>query len=242
MKKLLIVLLLATSSCVSLKTAKNIEKAEDKIVLYNKGVNNQLERYPELIDEAFTTIVYDTVQIASDSLKVDLTLQDSEALDSLSTELVEATGEVLDEIDSIVNVVIRDNPATELELTKIKKLVRDYRIRADTLFEEYMELSKLKNIEGVWEDDNFLIPYSVKDGVLEMDVKTKEDFVVVEKSVTTNKIDIRKDFWQDGKFWFLFIIPLLALIYLLGDKLQDALQSMIQVVIKTIRKLITGGI
>lgn len=239
MRKYLIVLLLAiTTSCVSLKPASRVEKAEDKIVLFNKGINNQIEKYPGLVEGAFTTIEYDTVGIASDSTEVNLTLQDAEALDSLSTELIDTTEDVLDEIDSIVTVVIKDNPATELALTKIKKLVEDYKIKSDTLFQKYMELSNIQNIEGVYEDENFLIPYSVENGILTMDVKTKEDYIVVEKSITTNKIDIRKDFWQDGKFWFLFIIPLIALIYLLGDKLQ----AVIQLAVKTARKLITGGI
>jgi len=238
MKIVLIILLLFITSCVSLKTAKNINKAENKIILFDKGINNQIEKYPELVTDAFTMIVYDTIQIASDSLQVNLILQDTKSLDSINNELIDNTSKSFNKVDSIVNIVIKDNPVTKLQLTKIKKIVKEYKIKSDTLFQKYTELSYLENIEGIYENYKFIIPYTIKNGVLQMNVKTKEGFIVIEKSITTNKINIRKNFWQDKKFWFLFVVPIIALVYLLGSKIQ----GLMQFIVKLIRKLITGGI
>lgn len=241
MKKLILLLLIPFfASCVGLKPARNIDNAENKIIKYNKGINNQIERFPELVKDAFTTVELDST-LVQDSLIVENDLQDFDELNEIE-EAIDKSTNVLMEAKDILETVYVDNPVDKAKLKEAKYMIESYKEQSDSLFKKYTEAAKLNNQFGIYETEKYTAKWKLNNGRLTQDIKIKDKYVVYEKTKTINSIDIRKDFWQDKKFYFLFVIPLLTILFFLGGAVQQGLQSIVSTIIKFVRKIFTGGI
>jgi hypothetical protein len=241
MKKLILLLLIPfIVSCVGLKPARKIEKAENKIIKYNTGINNQIERFPALVTDAFTTVVLDST-LVSDSIVVETALQDTEELLVIERDM-DRVALGFEEARDVLKTIYVDNPVDKARLKKAVYMMESYKSQSDSLFQKYIQAAKLNNQFGVYETDKYTAKWKLNNGKLTQDIKIKDKYVVYEKSRTTNTIDIRKDFWQDKKFYFLFLIPLLAILFFLGGAIQQGLQSIVSTIFKFIRKMFTGGI
>lgn len=233
-------------SCVSIKPAKNYNKAEDKIEKFNKGIQNQIDKYPELISKSYTVTIYDTLFIESDSVKIEVLLNNISFLDSLNKEYVTNNIKSNELIDSLINTQIKtDNPELD-SITKVyNNTIRTLGKELQRLQTENLNLFELyrsetnQNIEGFYEDSIFRVNYTFKNGIIYLDVNTKDKYEVVEKQINTFDIEIDKHFWQDKKFWILLLL-LFNAIYFFGSELQMIIKKIILAIIKFIRKLTSG--
>lgn len=240
LKQLSLVLLLMLSvSCISTKTANTISKAEKKIALYNEGIDNQLERYPSLIDKAKTKIKYDTVFIYADSVKLKLLYQNISFLDSINKQKDKNFEEQLEYIDSLENIDYTKYDSsgklrkTVINLTgQVKSLLRENK----NLFEKYSQ-EITKRIDGEYTDSAFVVKYVFENGNLYLDVKTQPKYKVVPVSYTTNQIKATTRFWQDYRFYG-FLLILFNIIYFFGSQLQSILKKIINAILVFVRKLI----
>ena len=240
MKYLIYIMLIFTfSSCVSLKPAKDINKAENKIKKFNKGLQNQVDRFPSLASLAYTFTVYDTVKVPGDTINFKLPLQDSSIIADLEASYLTSSKQ----IDSII--LLNENlDHSKLNTKQLRnnfllnnRLLKNYKAKSDSLFILYRSAVALNNRFGTKETDKFLIDYKLVNGILDIKVKTKDKFVVVEKEIKNYDIKIKGKFYQDWRFWVLISI-IIALIYFIGDKITDIVQSLINSIIGFIKKLI----
>lgn len=236
--------LLFFTSCVSLRPGKNIDKAEDRIIKYQTGITNQLERFPTLADTANTIVVLDSVKVGGDTTELNLDLVTEAQADSLSA--IEESFDMLSRdfyaVDDSFEKLLEEKSFNEVKLRATQKMVRDYKAQADSLFGKYVEASKLNNQFGKIEDGPFVTDWKLVDGKLTTRTRTKEEYEVYEKSRTTLDIDIRKEFWQDKKFWLIFLPILLVLLFFFGKFIQEGLQSVVATILKLIRKVFSFGI
>lgn len=235
----LFILLIVFTSCVSLKPGKDIEKAEDRIIKYNKGINNQLERFPKLADKAFTSTKYDTIKLPADTVTLGVELFDVETLDSLEREYyfsqlkLEAASSNLEELKSKYS----SNSVLASKLQSTQLLLNNYKIKSDSVFNLYKQASRNSNFVGNYEDNKFKVDYTVSNGKINLRINTKSNYKVVKVSETKNEINIKEHFYEDYKFYIL-LLGLLVLIYFIGDILKDILNRIVETILRLIRKLI----
>jgi len=209
----LFVILLSTA-CVSTRPANNINKAERRIVKYNNGIQNQIERFPTLANKAYTIIKEIRVEVPGDSVKLNLLLQNIAYLDSINNAHLSSTEELDSKIDSL-SIIFEDSLISLDDqrivvknlLSRISKLNRENRI----LFEKYNK-ECIVNQDGTYVDDSFIVDYRFIDGILTMNIKSKDKIIDVETEVKKFDIKIRKHFWQDIKFYG-FLLILLNVFY-----------------------------
>lgn len=231
----LLIFLILTTSCISTRVAKNKHKATNKIIKYHEGISNQLEAYPELITNSTTTIVYDTITIPADTVSIEIYLQDTVYLNKLE-DTYDSQGMILNSAMSTLDEVTISNYKYKIKVAE--GLIRSYKAKSDSLFQRYTESARLSNQYGMITELMYEIPYKIINGKLELEVRVKPKYKVVEKSITTNNVDIRKDYWQDKKFYFTFLIPLLILLFFFGDKLQEGLTIIVSKSLALIKKII----
>jgi len=243
---LMMLLLMFSVSCVSLKPAKTFDKAEKKVIQFNKGIQNQIDRYPDLVDKAFTITIYDTLYISRDSAKIKLLLQNIDFLDSVNTKYKKNELETLALLDSLSLVQLNtDTGNTELDSVSniYNKQIQYLSAKITNLVKENGELKSLfdeevfTDLSGVYKDSVFTVNYLFKDGYINLDVSTNERYEVVEKQI--NKFDIKPKihFWQDIKFYGMLLILLNAL-YFFGAEIQLALKALLRAIGKFIRKIL----
>lgn len=240
MNKLLVIILLFFSSCgsiVSVKTAKNINKAENRIIKYNRGIQNQIERFPELIDNAYIIKQIDSILVKEDSIQLELLLNNQKNADSLKIKIIELQDSISKSVKELETIEVKDTISRrKLDLFIYK--YKQYENKYNQLFNLYNNSIELNNQIGVIQDNNFIIDYKITDGKLIASIRNKEKYIPYEKTITKNNINIRKDFWKDKKFWFFFLIPLLVIIFFIGDKIKEIMQGFIKNIVKFVRKLI----
>ena len=235
----LLILLIAFTSCVSLKPGKNIDKAEDRIIKLNKGIQNQIERFPSLVDKTYTTTKYDTITIPRDTVVLEVELFDVEVLDSLEKEYYFSQLELKAASSSLEDLKTKysSNSVLVSKLQRTQLLLNNYKIKSDSIFSLYKKASRNSNLLGTYEDDKFKINYTVSNGKINLRVNTKPKYKVVKVSETTNEVNIKKHFYEDYKF-YLVLLGILILIYFIGDILKEILNKVIENIVKIIRKLI----
>lgn len=226
----ILIALSSFSSCVSLKPAKNIDKAENKIIKYNEGIKNQIKRFPSLIKNAYTYIEKDTILIKADTIEVHIPLQEIDSIEAIQREYELAFQNLENSLKSSTSYSSKQSEVN-------KRLTKKYLSQLDSLFSLYKRATKLNNKVGKFENDKFLVDYVISNGDIKLDIKTKDKYQIVDKTVTTNQIDIRKRFYQDIWFWW-FCLGLIVLLYFIGETLSKALKEGINGIIKFIRKLI----
>lgn len=239
MRYLIWVLLLVNIGCVSLKPAKNIDKAETRIKKYNKGIQNQIKSYPSLIDDAYTYIKYDTIKIPEDSMITTINILDKKKLDSIEREYYFNQIELDVASKNIIDLQqeYESNHKLVKSLNNTRKILDAYKVRVDTLFKEYVEATRKLNQLGIIDKEDFIVRYKIINGVLTLKVKTKEKNIIAESEVTTNNISIRDRFWQDWWFWGL-VIAALTLLYLVGEKVTSLWRTLVDNIISFIKRLI----
>lgn len=246
MKKIitLIVLLFSIVSCVSIKPANTIDKAETRIIKLNDGIQNQIERYPSLIDKAYQTIKYDTVFIESDSSELELLYQNIDFLDSLNKSYQKSIDKQSSYIDSVSNLpeviypIEFDSVAQILKNRNqdlLKKII-ELNFEKDSVFKLYTNEVN-KKTQGVYKDSLFTVNYIFDRGILNLVIKTNDKFKVVPVEYNDYTIKAKKHFWQDIKFYG-FLIVVLNSIYFFGKELQHILKSLMKKIILFFRKLI----
>lgn len=239
-----IIFLILITSCVSLKPANTLNKAENRIIKYNTGIKNQIDKYPQLVDKAYKIIVKDTVRVGIDSSKFKSILFDLEYLRNINSEYETIINNSNVTIDSLLKLPIKDYPK------ECEQLVSDFNKRIARLGEEFSLQQKLTidwrnkyeevlndSVIGKYEDDKFIINYIYSSGEIELDVLTKDKYIIVDKEEYTYDISIRKEFWQDFKF-YIFLSSILVIIYFFGKELQSILNSILNAVLTIIRKLL----
>lgn len=238
--KNLIILVLSTlllASCVSTKPASNISRAEKRIIKYNTGIQNQLEQFPSLADKAYRIKEIITVTIPQDSVKLNLLLQDIKKLNEVNSSINNVNVKLDSKLDSLSllldNVVMSesDKDFVNTLLSRIRKLNAENRL----LFKKYQEAS-LSYQQGTYEDDTYIVEFLFKDGILSLDIFSKEKEIQVETDTQVFDINIKRHFWQDIKFWG-FIIILINILYFFNSLIYKFLDSIFTSIIKFVRKL-----
>lgn len=225
---IVMLIMFLSASCVSTRTASTQNKAENRIIKYNKGMQNQIEAYPKLVDKAFTIIEEKEIYIPGDSLKLSLLLNDIKTLDSLNQEYLNSNKDLDQKLDSLLS--ISGDTAVDLNLSRgvIKNLLLKVsqlnKLNKD-LFKKYNEAMLHESI-GTYQDSAFVVDYIYKEGILSLDIKVKDKYQLVETSKTQYEVDIRKNFWQDIKFWG-FMIVILNLFYFFGDIIKAFLNKIL---------------
>lgn len=234
-----IIVLVLAASCVSTRPANNINRAEKRIIKYNTGIQNQIKQFPSLVDKAYKTTEIITIHIPADSLKLTLLLQEIKELQSINSEF-KATNTLLDtkldSLDSYVNNVDIDLNDSRQYISTLLQRVRNLNKENQVLFEKYQQLATMVQ-EGTYEDDIHLVNFTFKDGLLLLDIVTKEKEIQEEVVTENYNVDIRRHFWQDIKFWG-FILILINLIYFFNSLIYNFLDSIFTAIIKFVRKLL----
>ena len=212
MKKLfkityLIFFVFFTVSCITTKPAKTLKKAEKNIIKYNKGIQNQIRFYPELVKKAYTVQEIITINVPGDSLKLTLLLQEIDSLKNIKLNIDNNLTELDSNIDEIL-IVTNDTLDLNLYKSQITNLLQRVKLlnKENTkLFEKYNSLSTMTQM-GTYEDSLYQIDYIFENGSLSLDIKNKDKVVktIVDKEVYD--ISIKKRFWEDFYFWILFFI------------------------------------
>jgi len=241
MRNLLILLssiLLLTASCVSTRPANNINKAEKRIIKYNTGIQNQIKQFPSLVDKAYkiTETIY--VPVPSNTLRLNLLLQELEKLNSIQSDYEVKYDSVNLKLDSL-KVFLSDSTIDLNDhrhvvfnlLDRIQILNKENKI----LFDKYTKLASIPQ-SGTYEDDKFNVFYIFKDGVISLDIKTKYKEIPIDVITDQHIINIKRHFWQDFKFWG-FIITLINILYFFNSLIYNFLDSIFTGIIKFVRKL-----
>lgn len=214
---------LCSTSCVSTKPANSIKKAENRIIKYNIGTKNQLERYPSLIKKANKIIVKDTVKIPMDSVSFTATLIQLDSLEKLTEKNIKLLSYRGFIIDSLLNVPLNEFPKECDEIVKelqfrLRLVSQNFKTQtkeSTEWFNKYMKVVSTENT-GFYEDDKFKVDYFYKYGDIQISPKVKDKFIIIDKEEYTYEVDIRKNFWQDLKF-YPFLLILISLFYFFGD-------------------------
>jgi hypothetical protein len=240
---ILILILCLFSACVSIKPAKNINKAENRIISFNKGIQNQIERFPSLVDKAYKITVRDTVFIPGYSAEFKQQLIKIDSLQKITENFNKVISDRNLVIDSLMNVPLQDYPAEcqyivdELKL-RIKRLREELIYRqgeTDKWFNNYYAVVSLRT-EGFYEDEIFHVEYEYYKGDIIIRPSVKPSYKIVEYDKFTYDISIRKHFWQDFKFWGLMII-ILNIFYFFNDLVYNSLKFIFTSIKSFIRKL-----
>lgn len=241
---LIIPIIFIFTSCVSLRPGRNVEVGEKRIELHQKGINNVVEKYPELLAKSDTLTILDSVRVPIDTARFDIALQDSAALDSIENE-IRLTSEGLSESLDRVSKQVESMESRSLEEVRLKRelqrnveAVRNYKAKADTLYNLYINSSRLNFQYGRLELEKYYVDYKIVGGKLETKVIPKPQYVVYEKTKISNSISIKDNFWQDKKFYIYFLLPLLIILFFFGKHIQAALQDVAGSIVKLIRKLL----
>lgn len=242
---LIISILILLSSCVSIKPANTFSKAENRIIQLNKGIQNQIERYPSLVDKAYTTVIIDSIYIKEESAEFTAKLLE---VDSLLNVITEYNGWISgrDElIDSLMNIPLNEFPKECQDIVNTltnrnKTLLKELQIRNKELtkvFTQYQE-ELTKRITGTYEDDVFLVNYDYYKGEITINPTVKPKWELFEKSIVTNDISIRKNFWQDIKF-YIFLTALLLAFYKFNNLFYNIIDSIFTGIKHFIKKIFT---
>jgi hypothetical protein len=245
MKQILLLgsLIALGTSCVSLKTARTLPKAENKIIKYHTGIQNQIEVYPQLVDKAFTRIVKVPVFVKGDSAQFDTNIINVDSLVDLTNEYkawIEAKQEI---IDSLLNVPIVSYPVEcdevvqqlSFKLKTVNKLYQEQKEQTLYFLDRYNNLV-FKRVEDTYEDELFLVSVIYQDGKLTITPRVKDRWIITDVEKQTYVIDIRKHFWQDIKFWG-FLILLVNLFYFFNRLFYNILDSIFTAIKTFIRKV-----
>lgn len=240
MKNLLYILLaISFTSCIATKSARNINKAENRIIKYNEGINNQIREYPSLIDNAFTHIDKELIPIPiiKDTFNIEIvTESEDKEKDKLIEEYITASSIMETNLEDLDKIVI-DNKQLKNKINGLTNTIRSQKSTLDALFIKYREVSKYNTKSGTIEKDNFLVKYRYINGKLQLDIQTKDRDIEVSKTVTTNNIKIRKNFWQD-KWFYVFLVAMLVALYFMGTTIIRGLKEAVDSLIRLIKRLI----
>lgn len=238
-----LLLLLLTVSCVTTKPAKTIQKAENRIIRYHDGIQNQIDKYPSLVNKAFTRTRIDTLFIPGSNINLSILLQDIDSLTKINSQLITSSNSMNITIDSLMNIPMKDVPLNcqfivdeyKTRLNKLSTSLKSQLYSKDSLIRVYQRVAVI-NETGKYEDDNVIINYEITKGYIDFDVKLKSKKHLVTVEENTYGIDIRKHFWQDFKFWILAII-ILIIFYLTNPLVSKFLNNIFTSIIRIVRKL-----
>ncbi len=240
---IILILLIGLNSCVSTKPARTINKAENRIIKLNEGIQNQIERYPSLVNKAYIKTERIPVYIPADSSQFKLQLLQIDSLTNLTDKYLRDSkyNEYL--VDSLLNLPLQDYPA------ECQFIVNDLQNRISLLGTQYKKQQELTNqwqsnylriintpITGIYEDSVFHIRYSYQNGEIDLYPKVKERYQVVDVETVKYDINIKKHFWQDFKF-YIFLIFLITLFYLFGDFIFGLIKKGLSLLRKLIFKI-----
>ena len=225
--------ILLSTSCVSTRPANNINTAERRIIKHNDGINNQIERFPSLVNKARVITKEIQVLVPGDSVKLSLLLQDIAKLDSINKRHQVGSNELDNKIDSLTHI-FQDSIVSLYDqriivknlLQRVAKLNRENRI----LFEKYTQ-NCIVDQTGTYTDDSFIVDYRFINGVLTMDIRSKDQTLNIETESKKFEISIRRHFWQDFKF-YIFLFVLLALAYAFPNILQKPIRFIRKLILK----------
>lgn len=241
MKDIIISLILILfTACVSIKPANNINKAENKIIKFNDGIKNQIDKYPSLANKAWKVIVKDTVYIPIDSSNFTLQLIKVDSLLSVSQNYLKKINKRQIFIDSLINVPLKDYPKEceyivedlSKRINKLYILSKQYQEESIKWHSNYIS-AITTTIVGAYSDDKFIVDYFYYNGQIDIKVKTQDRYIVVDKEEHFYDVNIRKHFWQDTKF-YVFLLMLLSLFYFF----PTIIGNVINIIIKFFRKII----
>lgn len=238
LNKYLLILFLVLTACVSTRPAKNIDKAENKIIKFNKGIKNQVDKYPELVDKAFRVVIKDTIVVEGDSVSFDVELISKSKLDSLNKTYKELLNTSNKKIDSLINLPLipyEDNCQEVVNqlLSRIAVLKEglDYQKNETTKWFENYQNIVLNTIDGTYKDEKFTVHYSYYNGNITIKPTTNDKYIVVDKEEYNYNVKIKKNFWQDIKF-YPFIIILVAIFYFFGNQIFAFIKNIVSLIIK----------
>lgn len=233
-----IIAILFSTGCVSTRTAPNLNKAEKRIIQYNTGIQNQIKAYPQLTDKSFKITEIIKVEIPADSLKLHLLLNDFEKLKELNRSIEGSYKETEYKLDSLDNLInnkdfdLNNNRHIVKTLTEnLRKLNESHKL----LYKQYTE-NCLVDQDGTYVDEKFIVDYRFVNGILSLDIVSKEKEVEVETIKEQYNIKIRRHFWQDIKFWG-FILVLFNIIYFFPDIIKNTVSSLLGFVRKLFIKI-----
>ena len=231
---------ICSSSCISTKPARSLNKAENKIIKYHEGIQNQIDKFPNLAEKAFTRIVKEEYIIPPDSAYIKRLLFNLDSINKNTEGLVKLLGKNYDEIDSLLSVLpdsIPENcdPVVQQLQANNRIVLQKLRYQQNETtkwFNNYYELLS-GSIKGTYIDSSFVVEYEYLNGDIIIRPKTNPKKIIVDKEEYDYNIDIRKNFWQDFKF-YPFLIVLTSIFYFFGTQIF----GFIKIVVSLIRKLI----
>jgi hypothetical protein len=238
------ILIILTASCVSIKTASTLNKAENKIIKFNEGIQNQIDEYPELVDKAYTRIEKVPVYIPGDSTKFKINLLKLDSLNKLQSNYLESISIKDKQIDSLVNIKSSKYNGTNGQLVidqlekRIFKLgeINKEQTKLTNYFLNKYNLELLKKVEYTHNDSIFTVDVIYQDGTLVVKPKVKDRWVITDVEKTNYNINVRKHFWQDIKFWG-FLIVLVNFFYFFNNLFFNILDFIFTAIKTFIRKI-----
>lgn len=242
-KLILFISLLFVTSCIATKPASNINKAENRIIKFNQGIKNQIDTYPSLVNKAFKVIVKDTVYIPVDSSDFIITLIKVDSLLTASQNYLKLINQRQDIIDSLINVLLKDYPiecqyiVTDLNnrIKQLHSLSKQYQLESTEWHSKYIN-AITNTVIGTYTDDKFVVNYYYSHGQVDISVKTQDKFIVVDKEEHNYNVKIKKNFWQDWKF-YPFLLTLTAIFYFFGNIIFGFIKNIVFLVRKLIFKI-----
>ncbi len=240
----ILLLLLLSTACVTLKPANNPDKAESKIIKFNTGIQNQIDRFPQLINKAFTVTKYDTVYFPEQSSEFRIALFKIDSLEKITKQYQEFILQRNYQIDSLLNVPLKDYPKECQfivdDLNKRISLLRQElnlrNLKSQELYNKYQAILTTR-VQGFYEDSIFHVDYDYYNGEVIVKPTVKEQFKVVPVEINDFNIKAKKHFYQDFKFW-IFLTLLLLIFYFFKDLVYNILDSIFTSIIKLFRKLL----
>ena len=234
---------LCSTSCVSTKTANSIKKAENRIIKYNKGTKNQIDRFPSLASKANKVIIRDTVRVPMDSTSFKTTLIQLDSLQKIIEENIKLLSYRGLVIDSLLNTPLNEFPEECEEVVKelkhrIKLISENFKTQSRETVEWFYKYMQVVSNEtsGYYEDDKFRVDYFYRYGEIQISPKVKDRFIIVDKEEYNYEIYIRKNFWQDLKF-YPFLIVLTSLFYFFGDIIFGFIKKTVSLLRKFLLKI-----
>lgn len=240
---MIIILLLGLNSCYTKRAARNINKAENKVIYFNEGIKNQIDAFPSLVDKAFTITKKDTVFIPGDSAKFNLQLIQIDSLKNITERYSRDLKTSNELIDSLMNVPLGEYPkecqfiVDELQ-SRISRLGSELKTQQSLASKWQLDYLNIINkaITGVYEDSVFVIPYTYSAGNIELSPRVKDKFIIRDVTSEQFNVKVRKNFWQDIKF-YPFLLGLIALFYFFGDFIFGLLKKGVSLLRKLIFKI-----
>lgn len=244
MKNLIyIIVLMLFTSCLSIKPANNINKAENKVIKFNEGIKNQVDKYPSLISKAFKVIVKDTIYIEGDSAEFDVDLFNIDSLVKLNKDYQTVVNYKQKQIDSLLSIPLSEYPDTCQyivdELNQRIEILKDnnkqFQKESRIWFDSYTDLIT-KKTSGTYEDNIFRINYNYQNGNIKIEPSVKPSYRIVDKEEYNYNVKIRKNFYQDWKF-YPFLLIIITLFYFFGDIIFGIIKKVVSLVRKLIFKI-----